>query len=81
MDRQADFCSEPLKILIEKTIYEAYQEQQPRLVEAIADLLKKGQQPTQIEQWVTNQIPTGSQVGNHVHLIASYLIRARCPKN
>lgn len=80
MNQQPDPCSDSLKVLIEKSVYEIYQQKQPTFVRAIADLVAKGQLPTQIEQSINRMIP-GCQAVNHTYLIASYLLRLQCPIN
>lgn len=81
MNNRDDLYTKSLNILIEKTIYDAYQHQQPGLVVAITKLLKRGQLPSQIEQSINKLIPVGSQVGHHAYLVASYLMRRQCSQN
>lgn len=81
MNNRNDLYTESLNILIEKAIYDLYQDQQPGLVAVIRELRNRGQFPSQIEQSINKLIPVGSQVGHHAYLVASYLMRRQCSQN
>lgn len=66
---------EPIKIICEKIIYDVYLQNQPELVQAIGQLVRKGHSPTMIADRVKSMIPATSQVDDHVFLIASHLLR------
>ena len=68
---------EPLNRDIEKMFYDFYQEHQPELVASLRQAIESGYTPAIIEKKVARMIPQGSDVGNHIFLIASYLLRNR----
>lgn len=80
MERQ-DPSLDPLNMLIEELIYNTYLTRQPDLVEEIGKLIRSGCLPREIEKRVNRLIPAGSQVANHVYLIASFLFRKQLPIN
>lgn len=63
-----------LETLTDTTMFDIYQVNQPALVAAIADLVKAGQTPTQIEQAMIAKFGR-NQTTRNVRHIAEYLVR------
>lgn len=67
---QDSSSADNLETLVEKGIYELYAEKQPALIQAIKQLIERGQTPAMIEKSIKRISPG---IANHCYLIASYL--------
>jgi hypothetical protein len=65
-----------LEMMVDEAVFVAWQKSQPRLIDAVRDLLRQGETPTQIERRLRRSFGK-SEITRQVRSIAEYLKRTQ----